>query len=130
MKSLHWRLNPPTPSTFLDIAYTLIDASFIDKQASYEITELSRYLVELSVCDGFFADKKPSSVAYAAMSVAMERLSTSEKIARKLGSYQLDKAPHVTELCAERLRCIHSLAASTPAEEASIRASPTSVLQG
>ena len=31
MKSLHWRLNPPTPSIFLDIAYTLIETAKINK---------------------------------------------------------------------------------------------------
>ena len=141
IKSLRWHLNPPTSSIYLDVANPLIDASVINKEASYEITELSRYLVELSVCDSFFADKKPSSVAYAAMSVAMETLSTPSKIKRRIGAYQLDKSPHVTAVCARRLRHVYNLAVSTQAgreEEECVQKStserrrsltPTSVLQ-
>ena len=130
MKSLCWHLNPPTPSIYVDIAIPLVNASVINEKASYEIIELSRYLVELAVCDAFFADKKPSSVAYAAMLVAMESLSTSPKIAMRIGSYQLDKSPNVTELCAERLRHVYTLAVSIQAEvgkRGAEHASPTSV---
>ena len=137
IKSLHWYLNPPTPSTYLDVARPLIDASAANEQASYETTELARYLVELSVCDGFFTDKKPSSVAYAAILVATEILDKSARTtSRGLDSYQLDKAPHVTELCVQRLRNVYSLAASKQSDEEEMAAdrtsrgpSPTSVLQ-
>ena len=144
IKSLHWYLNPPTPFNYLDVAKPLIDASAIDEETSYETTELARYLVELSVCDGFFIDKKPSSVAYAAILVATEILDKSLKTTfRGLDSYQLDKSPHATELCAQRLRHVYSHVeskqASAAAEEkeedrASDRTprgpSPTSALQG
>lgn len=117
IKTLHWHVNPPTPSVYLNVVNPLIDVSAIDTQASYEITEFSRYLLELSVCDGFFTNKKPSSIAYASILVAMEYLSSSTKIKTQFGSYQLDKLPHVTELCAQRLRRIYRLAMSSQSEE-------------
>jgi hypothetical protein len=143
IKSLHWYLNPPTPFNYLDVARPLIDACAIDEEAAYETTELARYLVELGICDGFFIDKKPSSVAYAAILVATEILEKSSgKIIRGLGSYQLDKSPHVTELCVQRLRRVYShveskqssAAADEEEDMASDRTprgpSPTSVFQG
>mmetsp|Transcript_22898 Transcript_22898/g.41084 ORF Transcript_22898/g.41084 Transcript_22898/m.41084 type:complete len:283 (+) Transcript_22898:51-899(+) len=129
IKSLRWHLNPPTPSMYLNVVNPLFDISVIDPQASFEITELSRYLLELSVCDAYFIDKKPSSIAYAAISVAMEGLPTPAKMQRDFGLYQLDKSPHVTELCAQRLRHVYSLAVSTQTEDEDRgNLSPTSVI--
>ena len=129
IKSLRWHLNPPTPSMYLNVVNPLLDISVIDPQASFEITELSRYLLELSVCDAYFIDKKPSSIAYAAISVAMEGLPTPAKMQRDLGLYQLDKSPHMTELCARRLRHVYSLAVSTQTEDEDRgNLSPTSVI--
>mmetsp|Transcript_18880 Transcript_18880/g.40475 ORF Transcript_18880/g.40475 Transcript_18880/m.40475 type:complete len:285 (+) Transcript_18880:175-1029(+) len=110
MKKLHWHLNPPTPSIYLNVINPLIDVCAGDAQASYEISELSRYLLELSVCDGFFTDKNPSSIAYASILVATENLSSFAKIERRFREYQLDKSPHVTQLCAMRLRQVYRLA--------------------
>jgi len=136
IQTLRWRLNPPTPYIYLDVANPIIDASAIDAQDSYEIAELSRYLVELSVCDGYFNDKKPSSIAYASILIAMENLSMSAKIEieMRLGSYQLDKSPHLTELCVQRLRQVYRLALSPQSEEEEgefgrAGVSPTSVFQ-
>lgn len=135
IKTLRWRLNPHTPAILLNIACPIIDATVnsisYDPQMSYEITELSRYLLELSVCDGFFSEKKPSSVTCASIMVAMEHLSTPESIKMRFASYNLDKAPDVTELCAQRLRHVYSLAIPTKLDEIDpprATSSPTSVL--
>jgi len=64
IRTLQWRLNPPTPTILLNIASPIIHALVKDVYESYEIEELSRYLLELSVCDGFFIDKKQSSIAH------------------------------------------------------------------
>lgn len=134
IKTLRWRLNPSTPSILLNIASPIIDASsgiheHHDPQVPYEILELSRYLLELGVCDGFFTDKRPSSVAYASILVAMDRLSTSANIKAKLESYHLDKSPVVTNLCAQRLSHVYSLAVSTKDDmEPRGASSPTSIL--
>lgn len=136
IKSLRWHLNPPTSSIFLNIANPLIcDACTMDPQASYEIAEISRYLLELSVCDGYFIDKSPSSVTCASILIAMEHLSTPDKTRRKFGSYKLDqKSPQVTELCVQRLRDVYNLAMPTQTEEVQepprAGSSPISVFNG
>ena len=129
IKSLRWHLNPPTPSIFLNLASPLIDDSAASPQAAYEIAELARYLLELSVCDGFFIGKKPSSITYASILVAMETLCTSTKTMKKIASYKLDKSPHMTQQCAQCLRHVYTLAMSTQAEEERAGSSPTSVSQ-
>mmetsp|Transcript_4351 Transcript_4351/g.11028 ORF Transcript_4351/g.11028 Transcript_4351/m.11028 type:complete len:185 (+) Transcript_4351:667-1221(+) len=128
IETLRWYLNPPTSSMFLIVAYPLIDAiaaavsgddddenppmqaaaaaasscSCVD-----DIKEFSRYLLELSVCDGYFIDKDPSSIAYASILVAMDYLATPTKMRRNFESlyrrHRLDGSPHITVLCAERL---------------------------
>jgi len=107
IKSLCWRLNPPTPFIYLTVAGPLIDASADGGDTSTNVKELSNYLLELSVCDGNFADKKPSWIAYAAISVAMDVLSIPKKSALL---YRLDNSPHMTELCIQRLHQIYNLA--------------------
>lgn len=146
IKNLRWHLNPPTPSMYLNVADPLIDASTTTSsadhhdghqtQTSYEISELSRYLLELSVCDGYFSDKAPSSIAHASILVAMEHHYSrfgDGKIETRFRSYQLDKMPRVTEECAQRLRHVYGLAMATQAEEDDeprAGSSPTSVLHG
>ena len=131
IKTLRWRLNPPTPSILLNIANPIIDASVMAShhynptQTSYEIAELSRYLLELSVCDSYFSDKKPSSITYASVLVAMDTLATPMKIRTNFASYGLDKAPGVTDLCVQRLRHIYNLITDPPRAISS----PTSVLE-
>lgn len=130
IKTLRWHLNPGTPSMYLSVSTPLVDASTCNSQTSFEIFELSRYLLELSVCDSYFSDKEPSSIAYAAILVAMESLATSTKTKVRFGSYQLDKSPMVTDQCAQRLRHVYGLAMSTQeAEDQRVSSSPTSVFQ-
>ena len=120
IRTLQWFLNPPTASMFLNVALPLIDAATGDPQASFEVAELSRYLVELSMCDEYFVDKKPSSIAYASILVAMDYLSTHVKVKRKFCSHQIYKSAHVTKLCAKRLHHVYGslveddLSASSP----------------
>jgi len=133
IQTLRWHLNPPTPSIYLDVVNPLLDASIADVQDSYEVSELSRYLLELGVCDSYFIEMNPSSIAYASILIAMENLSTSKEIRTKFDLYKLDKASKVTERCARRLRHVYQLTMmpdSQVEEEEPSRpiASPTSVL--
>ena len=107
IKSLSWRLNPPTPSIYLTVAGPLIDDSADEDDMSTSVKELSSYLLELSVYDGDFADKKPSCIAYAAISVAMDVLSIPKN---SVLLHRLDNSPHMTELCIQRLHQIYNLA--------------------
>ena len=130
IRGLRWHLNPPTPLMYLDVASPIIGVAAMSPQASFDISELTRYLIELSVCDSFFIDKKPSSVAYAAILVAMDVLATPIKIRTNFALYRLDTSPHATQLCCQRLKHVHSLATACQAEEdARTGSSPTSIFQ-
>jgi len=133
IQTLRWHLNPPTPSIYLDVVNPLLEASVAHVQDSYEVAELSRYLLELGVCDSYFIEMNPSSIAYASILVAMEILSTSKEIRTKFDSYQLGKSSKVTELCALRLRHVYQLTMSPDPQEQDEEpsrpiTSPTSVL--
>ena len=128
IKSLRWRLTPPTPSMYLNVARPLISACVTDANDVNKIEDLSRYLLELSVCDGFFMEKNPSAIVYAALIVALETIPKSSEIKKKLGRYQLNKSPATTELCARRIRHVYSLV--EPEEEERALSSPTSVFHG
>lgn len=107
IKALRWRLNPPTPFIYLTVAGPLIDDFVDEEDTSTNVKELSRYLVELSVCDGDFIDKKPSSIAYAAILVALDVLSFTHKSSLL---QQLDISPELTKRCMNRLRKIYDIA--------------------
>ena len=102
---LHWYLNPATIFMYLAVARPLIQDLAGDNNGSTNIQALSTYLLELSVYDTFFSDKKGSSVAYAAIMVAMDALHVPEK---RLAQYQLEHSYHMTTLCAQRLRQVYN----------------------
>lgn len=144
--ALSFHLNPPTQSIFLAAAQPLIadaccSAANGDGGAKAPppraVEELARYLAELSVCDAYFADKRPSSVACACLRVACEVRSAASpaEVGSELCARGLDRSPRETELCAERLRKVYDLAVTAQsggdgAEEGTARSrnssSPTS----
>ena len=65
LKELSWQVNPPTSVAF--VHHLLKFVSNVHPSVRRDLFELSRYLCELSLCDTFFCDRKPSSVAYAAI---------------------------------------------------------------
>jgi len=79
------------------------------------IIELSRYLIELSVCDGFFVDKSPSSIAHAAITLAMETMP--RRTPYSVAFHRLEHDPRVTDVCARRLRQVYDLACLQMEEE-------------
>lgn len=97
-----------------------------DEEEFLSVQELSTYLLELSACDGYFVDKKPSSMAHAAILVAMDVLDvTTEKFLR----YPLEHSPNMTDLCTKRLLKIYKLAMQQMREDGVDfpgRAGPTS----
>ena len=131
IKTLRWYLNPPTPFMYLNISSPLIDDSADDDDKSTSIRELSMYLIELSVCDGYFIDKKPSCIAYAAILVAMSILSVPQK--KCLHYQQLEFSPQTTDLCIKRLHRVYSLALPQLDEEGNTSSrggpSPTNVFR-
>lgn len=113
--SLRWRLNPPTSVMYLVVAGPLID-DYVDREdISTKLKELSRYLLELSVCDGYFANKKPSSIAQAAIFVAMDVLSIPNT---NTLLHQLDKSTLLAKHCIQRLHQLYGATLLQLKEEA------------
>jgi hypothetical protein len=102
--SLRWRLNPPTSLMYLVVVGPLIDACVDKEVISTKLKELSKYLLELSVCDGYFANKKPSSITQAAIFVAMDVLSIPNT---NTLLHQLDKSTPLAKRCIQRLHQLH-----------------------
>eukprot|EP00579_Thalassiosira_antarctica_P009758 CAMPEP_0201908202 /NCGR_PEP_ID=MMETSP0903-20130614/383_1 /ASSEMBLY_ACC=CAM_ASM_000552 /TAXON_ID=420261 /ORGANISM="Thalassiosira antarctica, Strain CCMP982" /LENGTH=337 /DNA_ID=CAMNT_0048442493 /DNA_START=172 /DNA_END=1185 /DNA_ORIENTATION=+ len=71
LQSLHWHVHPPTPFAFCGDLMLLVSGD-INPRARHDVSELSRFMTELSVCDYWFVTKKPSSVALAAIINAIE----------------------------------------------------------
>mmetsp|Transcript_3752 Transcript_3752/g.7887 ORF Transcript_3752/g.7887 Transcript_3752/m.7887 type:complete len:336 (+) Transcript_3752:227-1234(+) len=71
LQSLRWRVHPPTPFAFCRDLMSLVSPE-VGPAARHDVGELSRFLTELSVCDYWFATKKPSSVALASIINAIE----------------------------------------------------------
>ena len=108
MVTLRWYLNPPTPAIYLNVAGPLIDELAVDDTASTTVQDISRYLIELSVCDAFFRDKAPSSIAYAAIMVAIAEVQPTSN--KAFLHYQLEQSELATTLCIERIHQLYNLA--------------------
>lgn len=80
LRILKWNLFPPTAYTFarylnkilVEIASKEEECTRPSASSRQEVTELSRFLTELSVCDYFFVPHKPSTVGIAALLNAIE----------------------------------------------------------
>jgi len=70
--ALNWHIHPPTPLTFIRHILELLPADCCTPSVRHDILELARFLVELCVCDYYFVNRKPSSVALAALLNALE----------------------------------------------------------
>jgi len=130
MKSLNWYLNPPTPSTFVDILHPMMLELTEDEDSMAEIKDLAKYLLELSVCDGYFINKNPSLIAHAAITAAMNVLATPIKIQRRLQALPTSASPPSIDECAGRLHNIYSVSMSEHQLSSAVtgrEASPTSV---
>ena len=73
LQHLQWRLNPPTPQTF--VSY-LLELFPVEEKA--EISDIALYTIELSVHDYYLIPSKPSVLALAALSNAAHMLGHSE----------------------------------------------------
>lgn len=74
-KAFEWYLMPPVPALFMDVLHLVLDEYLKDQchgGLKNSIKDLSQYLIELSVAHGkYFAGMRPSSVAFAAVLVAI-----------------------------------------------------------
>jgi len=68
--TLSWFVHPPTPLSFVRNCITLLEGNGRLSTIALEIEEEAQFLTELSVCDYYFATRKPSSTALGAIRVA------------------------------------------------------------
>ena len=110
MKSLDWRLHPPTTVAFLENVYSLL-ANQDDEMA--DCLEFSRFLSELSVCAYPFVSAKPSSIAVAAILYSLEYFGQHSKVSccrTLMEDLGLDVRAEEVQMCGTLLRKVHRLA--------------------
>lgn len=88
LKNLSWRVNPPTSVAFVHQLLKFV--SHAHPTIRRDMFELSRYLCELSLCDAFFCDRKPSSVAYAAILNVFDFMAKSHHISSHVSKRFID----------------------------------------
>ncbi|GFH46953.1 hypothetical protein CTEN210_03428 [Chaetoceros tenuissimus] len=71
LRTLSWHTSPPIVMELVRTFFELLPQEVTDN-AKRDCLELTRFLSELSVCDYFFVDKKPSNVALACILTAFE----------------------------------------------------------
>ncbi|KAI2511465.1 hypothetical protein MHU86_2901 [Fragilaria crotonensis] len=71
LAKLEWKVHPPTPMCFLR-HYTRLIPSTVSSSTSFMITEVSRFVAEISVCLYKFIKYPPSMIAYASLCIAMD----------------------------------------------------------
>lgn len=71
LMSLKWMVHPPVPVDFISVFVKFLPPS-ITVHLRYNIFELSRYLVELAVCDPFLIGTSSSSIAFCAILNVLE----------------------------------------------------------
>jgi hypothetical protein len=129
LQGLNWHLSPATPHTFLEVFFT----TSRDDEAMNEIRETAQYLLELSVCDNFFMNKRASSISRAAIMAAMDIVARPLQVDFMLENLLVDDDPLMVEKCSQRLKQIYRLIVKQdPPHEisfASRQISPTSVVQ-
>jgi len=74
LSALSYFVHPPTPLTQVRHLLMLFPPSENTTVARHDLSELSRFLTELSVCDYFFVNHKFSSIAMAAILTAIEEV--------------------------------------------------------
>lgn len=72
LDALQWRLSPPTPLTFVKHLLLLLPRKSVSRPVRRTISDVAKYLTELSVIDYAFVGRKASSVGLAAVLTAMD----------------------------------------------------------
>lgn len=124
LQALSWHVHPPTPFAFCRDLTKLISAD-VTPRLRHDISELARFLTELSVCDYYFVTRKPSSIAMASIINAMELMGAHRIDPR----YKVQFLHHVVEAgldianddeiiqCYERLREMYIAGGYTPTSD-------------
>jgi len=128
---LAWYLNPPLPIMYLEVATPLLDEIIVENNntratMTQDIIELSRYLMELAIYDLHLSAERPSSVAHAAILVAMNHLHVSTRMVNEWLSLTLEHSSYKTDCCIPRLQRILAVNGESLSSAWSSMPSPTS----
>ena len=112
LDALSWRVNPPTSVAFCG---ELIDSSFTETAPNVleDLQALANYFTELAVLDYFFVERKPSSIAVAAIMYAMEltfkRVDPRDKdcFFSTVSRVDIDVSDREVDQCLERMRSMY-----------------------
>lgn len=122
---LSWRVNPPTSVAFVHHLLKFVPSSTsthnnsnsVHRAVQRDLFELSRYVCELALADVYFCDRRPSSVAYAAILNVMDFMASKTylhlpaglqegfvaAVGRSLGPHGLDPLDADVEDCRARM---------------------------
>jgi hypothetical protein len=73
LKVLNWHVHPPTPVCFLRQYLRMLPQS-VSPMTRYMLAEVTRFISEISICLYRFVKYTPSSISYAGLLIAMERI--------------------------------------------------------
>lgn len=97
LSGLSWNMHPPTALTQVQHFLQLLPMPCNTLPIKHDITELSRFLTELSVCDYYFVTRRPSSVALASIFNAMEVVEQSRFLLQHKSVF-MDNVRNVTNI--------------------------------
>ncbi|KAL7540820.1 hypothetical protein ACHAWF_006790 [Thalassiosira exigua] len=122
LQSLGWHVHPPTSFAFCRDFVRLLPPE-VPPRARHDVTELARFLTELSVCEYWFVTKRPSSVALASIINAVEIQGHSPHVraqflkhASALLGAEVAGDPEVRQ-CYDHLKAMYDLGGYAPAAE-------------
>lgn len=126
LSTLNYYMNPPVAQHFLDIITPMLDADLIIiPLVKQHIITISNWLCEISATDSYFTSVKPSSVAYAAILVAVD--TSSAGALKCFDSLCLKHNEHITLQCYERMVEMYYQLGGSPYENSDRCCSPTEV---
>ncbi len=105
LQGLNWHLSPATSHLFLEIFFETLQ----EDAAMNEIKDSATYLLELAVCDSFFVNKKPSSIARAAILAAMDIVEQPLQVDTLMENLLVDDDRCRVEKCYIRLLQIYNV---------------------
>ncbi len=128
LKAVGWKLHPPTVFAFISYFLRLLPSSEeADGLVRKDLFELSVYMAELSVCDSFFIHSTASTVAFAAVLNAMERMPYSRLSQAVREAFLQDlaqnldlhcRAPHIMVACNRLMLMLTDVSKEVPSMEA------------
>mmetsp|Transcript_11140 Transcript_11140/g.17089 ORF Transcript_11140/g.17089 Transcript_11140/m.17089 type:complete len:299 (+) Transcript_11140:111-1007(+) len=107
---LQWRVHPPTAMCFLR-QYTRLIPTTVFPSTSFMITEISRFIIEISICLYKFITCPPSLIAFAAVAIAADGIDDTllPRWQRKQMFLRLEKAAEIPKRANECRQIVSQL---------------------